>query len=116
MLILAGVGPGDAGTPDEARTLFERLLTLRNDVGLLSEEYDPVAHRQLGNTPQAFTHLTLVHAALALGASRVAPAKNRKPGSPDARRGALPRPRTRVSYTVVLARPAELGREPHTAP
>ena len=62
------------GRKTEARTLFERLLTLRNDVGLLSEEYDPVAHRQLGNTPQAFTHLTLIQAALALGASHVAPA------------------------------------------
>ena len=43
------------GKLDEARELFERLLDLRNDVGLLSEEYDPVAGRQLGNFPQAFT-------------------------------------------------------------
>ena len=49
---------------DEARALFERLLSLRNDVGLLSEEYDPAAGRQLGNFPQAFTHLSLVSAAL----------------------------------------------------
>ena len=55
------------GRHDEARELFERLLDLRNDVGLLSEEYDPVARRQLGNVPQAFSHLALVSAALVLG-------------------------------------------------
>ena len=48
---------------DEARALFERLLTLRNDVGLLSEEYDPRERRQLGNFPQAFSHLALVNSA-----------------------------------------------------
>ena len=55
------------GRQSEARELFERLLDLRNDVGLLSEEYDPVARRQLGNFPQAFTHLALVNTALVLG-------------------------------------------------
>jgi GH15 family glucan-1,4-alpha-glucosidase len=50
----------------EARELFERLLTVRNDLGLLSEEYDPVAKRQLGNFPQAFSHVALVNAALLL--------------------------------------------------
>jgi GH15 family glucan-1,4-alpha-glucosidase len=54
------------GRRDEARELFERLLDLRNDVGLLSEEWDPHAHRQLGNTPQAFSHVGLVNTALAL--------------------------------------------------
>ena len=54
------------GRQDEARDLFERLLDLRNDVGLLSEEWDPHAHRQLGNTPQAFSHVGLVNTALAL--------------------------------------------------
>ena len=58
------------GRHNEARELFERLLDLRNDVGLLSEEYDPIAGRQLGNFPQAFTHLALVSAALALGEGR----------------------------------------------
>ncbi len=47
----------------EARALFERLLTLRNDVGLLSEEYEPKERRQLGNFPQAFSHLALVNSA-----------------------------------------------------
>ena len=50
----------------EAKALFDYLLTLRNDVGLLAEEYDPRAGQQLGNFPQAFTHLALVDAALVL--------------------------------------------------
>ncbi len=51
------------GRLDEARKLFERLLALRNDVGLLSEEYDVKAKRQVGNFPQAFSHIALVNAA-----------------------------------------------------
>jgi GH15 family glucan-1,4-alpha-glucosidase len=54
------------GRLDEAEKLFERLLGLRNDLGLLSEEYDVKAGRLVGNFPQAFTHLTLVDAALTL--------------------------------------------------
>jgi GH15 family glucan-1,4-alpha-glucosidase len=54
----------------EARELFERLLDLRNDVGLLAEEFDPEAGRQLGNFPQAFTHLALVNTALVLSEGR----------------------------------------------
>ncbi|MFH8785741.1 glycoside hydrolase family 15 protein [Streptomyces roseoverticillatus] len=54
------------GRTEEARTLFERLLSLRNDVGLLAEEYDPDALRHLGNHPQAFSHIGLVNAALTL--------------------------------------------------
>ncbi|MGH7638266.1 MAG: glycoside hydrolase family 15 protein [Gemmatimonadaceae bacterium] len=50
----------------EARALFERLVALRNDVGLLSEEYDPVQRRFLGNFPQAFSHVALVTTALNL--------------------------------------------------
>jgi GH15 family glucan-1,4-alpha-glucosidase len=51
------------GRTDQARELFERLLNLRNDVGMLSEEYDPVHRRQLGNTPQAFSLVGLVNTA-----------------------------------------------------
>ncbi|MET9360710.1 glycoside hydrolase family 15 protein [Streptomyces sp. NPDC006632] len=54
------------GRVKEAREMFERLLTLRNDVGLLAEEYDPVAGRHLGNFPQAFSHIGLVATACAL--------------------------------------------------
>jgi GH15 family glucan-1,4-alpha-glucosidase len=52
------------GRDDEAHELFDRLLALRNDVGLLSEEYDPRYARQVGNTPQAFSHVPLIQAAL----------------------------------------------------
>ncbi len=59
------------GRTAEARELFERLLKLRNDVGLLSEEYDPRAKRLLGNFPQAFTHVALINTAnLLSGRSR----------------------------------------------
>ncbi len=54
------------GRKDEATAMFERLLELRNDVGLLSEEYDPVAKRMLGNFPQALSHIALSHAAFTL--------------------------------------------------
>ncbi|MEV6086615.1 glycoside hydrolase family 15 protein [Streptomyces sp. BPPL-273] len=54
------------GRTKEARELFERLVGLTNDVGLLAEEYDPVAGGQLGNFPQAFSHVGLVNTALAL--------------------------------------------------
>jgi GH15 family glucan-1,4-alpha-glucosidase len=57
------------GRTDEARAMFEHLRGLRNDVGLLSEEYDPKAERMLGNFPQAFSHLGLIISAanLSLG-------------------------------------------------
>jgi GH15 family glucan-1,4-alpha-glucosidase len=54
------------GRWDEARELFDRLVGLSNDVGLLSEEYDPVAKRFLGNFPQAFSHVALVNTAINL--------------------------------------------------
>jgi GH15 family glucan-1,4-alpha-glucosidase len=54
------------GRVEEARKLFDRLAGLVNDVGLLAEEYDPIAKRQLGNFPQAFSHVSLVNAALRL--------------------------------------------------
>jgi len=52
------------GEYDEAVAMFERLLGLRSDVGLLSEEYDPRYGRQVGNTPQAFSHVPLIQTAL----------------------------------------------------
>ncbi|MEV0196873.1 glycoside hydrolase family 15 protein [Nonomuraea sp. NPDC050691] len=57
------------GRRDEAKELFERLLALRNDLGLLSEEYDPRYSRMVGNFPQAFSHVPLIHAARALSES-----------------------------------------------
>jgi GH15 family glucan-1,4-alpha-glucosidase len=64
------------GRREEARELFERLVGLTNDVGLLAEEYDPVAKRFLGNFPQAFSHVALVNTAMNLG-SREKPAEQR---------------------------------------
>ncbi len=55
-----------AGRHDEAATMFQRILSLRNDVGLLAEEYDPVSKRQLGNFPQAFSHVAVINTALNL--------------------------------------------------
>ncbi len=54
------------GRETEAREFFEKLLALTNDLGLISEEYDPVAKRMLGNFPQALSHIALVHTALTL--------------------------------------------------
>jgi GH15 family glucan-1,4-alpha-glucosidase len=72
----------------EARELFERLLALRNDVGLLAEEYDPRLGRQVGNFPQAFSHVALVNTAFNLTRSqgpaeqRAARRKTRAPRTP----------------------------------
>jgi carbohydrate kinase (thermoresistant glucokinase family) len=63
----------------EACALFERLLSLRNDIGLLAEEYDPKARRQLGNFPQAFSHLALIGTAMSLYDS--GPAQQRGDGA-----------------------------------
>ena len=66
------------GRRDEARALFDRLAGLANDVGLLAEEYDPHLGRQVGNFPQAFTHVGLVNTALNLArASAAGPARQR---------------------------------------
>ena len=56
--------------------LFERVLSLRNDVGLLSEEYDPYANRLIGNFPQAFSHLALINSATNL-ADTITPVEQR---------------------------------------
>jgi GH15 family glucan-1,4-alpha-glucosidase len=62
------------GRHDEARQLFERLLSVANDVGLLSEEYDPAHKRLIGNFPQGFSHLSLLSCAFQLAKSQEAPA------------------------------------------
>jgi GH15 family glucan-1,4-alpha-glucosidase len=64
------------GRTDEAREVFERLLSLRNDVGLLAEEYDTIEKRQVGNFPQAFSHVSLINTAHNLSLSK-GPAKTR---------------------------------------
>ncbi len=69
------------GRRDEALDLFERLLAMRNDLGLLAEEYDPVARRQLGNFPQAFSHIGIVNTANNL-VSRGGPAVQRAAHAP----------------------------------
>jgi GH15 family glucan-1,4-alpha-glucosidase len=66
------------GREDEARKLFRRLLRLRNDVGLLSEEYDPRAGRLVGNFPQAFSHIALINSACNLTPRVLGPADVRK--------------------------------------
>jgi GH15 family glucan-1,4-alpha-glucosidase len=73
------------GRRDEGKALFERLLALRNDVGLLAEEYDPVARQMLGNFPQALTHMALVNSARVLSIpahlARDASAKGERPAA-----------------------------------
>jgi GH15 family glucan-1,4-alpha-glucosidase len=72
------------GRHQEARDMFDQLLALANDVGLLAEEYDPIGRRQLGNFPQAFSHLALINTALNLD-THEGPAARRScpPDEPD---------------------------------
>ncbi len=65
------------GRHDQATELFERLLALRNDVGLLAEQYEPGAGRQLGNFPQAFSHIALASSAITLCPSHIGPSEER---------------------------------------
>lgn len=65
-----------SGRREEAKTLFERLLSYGNDLGLFAEEYDPVAGRQLGNFPQAFSHFALINSALTLAGAAGAVAEH----------------------------------------
>ena len=85
-LVDALLGIGRSG---EATELFERLLSLRNDVGLLSEEWDPRTQRHLGNTPQAFSHFPLIHSALQLhqGEAHSSDTPLHKPKHPDSASG-----------------------------
>ena len=77
------------GRDHDARQLLDRLLGLRNDLGLLSEEYDPVAGRLVGNFPQAFSHVSLVNSASKIGGEEkpiVGPCR-RRPRPPVAAQG-----------------------------
>jgi GH15 family glucan-1,4-alpha-glucosidase len=71
------------GRHREAREIFERLLSLRNDVGLLAEQYDPRARRLLGNFPQAFSHVGLINTARNL-TRHGGPAEDRQDGASGA--------------------------------
>jgi GH15 family glucan-1,4-alpha-glucosidase len=74
-----------SGRSEDARRRFEYLLSLRNDVGLLAEEYDPVSRRMLGNFPQAFSHLGLIASAYNLLPDHEGPAHDRAADSEDVR-------------------------------
>ena len=69
------------GRRDDAKHLFDRLLSVRNDLGLLAEEYDPISRRQLGNFPQAFSHIGLVNSAANLSRA-IAPVSQRTDTEP----------------------------------
>src|SRR5215469_12364405 len=69
------------GRRDDALNLFNRLLSVRNDLGLLAEEYDPISRRQLGNFPQAFSHIGLVNSAVNLSRA-IAPVSQRTDNEP----------------------------------
>lgn len=75
------------GRKQEAREIFERVLDVRNDLGLLAEEYDPVSGRQLGNFPQAFSHVGIINTAHNLSREEEGPAEHRSEN---------PRPRREV--------------------
>jgi GH15 family glucan-1,4-alpha-glucosidase len=88
------------GREAEARELFERLLALRNDLGLYAEEYDVARGRQVGNFPQAFTHLALINAARVLSGARAGTRS-----TPPAPLPRLPAPTPRRPAPVTLRRP-----------
>jgi len=73
------------GRKRDAKALFDRLLALRNDVGLLAEEYDSAAQRMVGNFPQALSHIALIHAAFTMSGDW-------KPQHTEESRGDSPKP------------------------
>ncbi|MEX2254526.1 MAG: glycoside hydrolase family 15 protein [Acidimicrobiia bacterium] len=87
------------GRKDEAQALFDRLVGLVNDVGLISEEYDPVAGRMLGNFPQAMTHVALVNTACNLAGH----------GGPARTRSGMSQPTEIASTAAASQRPSEPG-------
>jgi GH15 family glucan-1,4-alpha-glucosidase len=106
------------GRQDEATALFERLLSLSNDVGLLAEEYDPHGRRQVGNFPQAFSHIALVNTALNL--TRAAnPTTQRAQDQPAVDRPAAhetARDKDSAGETQLAAKPASEKETPRQAP
>jgi GH15 family glucan-1,4-alpha-glucosidase len=105
---LAGIG-----RRTEAERLFTRLLGLRNDLGLLSEEYDVAAGRQVGNTPQAFSHVGLVNTARHLSGARPAHDTG-EPTDDDGDAPAPARPRSRHERDTRARRPGiPIGSEVH---
>ncbi|MEV7198041.1 glycoside hydrolase family 15 protein, partial [Streptomyces sp. NPDC093510] len=91
------------GRVDEARKLFEKLLALRNDLGLLAEEWNSTAQRQVGNFPQAFSHVAMIDTALRLTASGAYSATAPQP-DPAVRPPATPPAFTPVARRKHLAR------------
>jgi GH15 family glucan-1,4-alpha-glucosidase len=83
----------------DARQLFERLLTLCNDVGLLSEEYDPRTGRLLGNFPQALSHIALINSAFNLNEA----------AKPAMQRSGSPMKKSRNETATNLVNPEEIG-------
>jgi GH15 family glucan-1,4-alpha-glucosidase len=81
-----------SGRRDEAVALFERLIALRNDLDLLSEEYEPTSGRLIGNFPQAFSHLALVHSASVLADAELTPRASSTNGRTKPAAGPAPRP------------------------
>jgi GH15 family glucan-1,4-alpha-glucosidase len=77
------------GRTDDARALFERLLSLRNDVGLIAEEYDPRIKRQVGNFPQALSHISLINAAFEFNRA-TSPGEQRAESSAQSQRSSEP--------------------------
>jgi GH15 family glucan-1,4-alpha-glucosidase len=98
------------GRTEDAETLFEQLLALRNDLGLLSEEYDPIGKRLVGNIPQAFSHVSLVNSACRLtGHDPLAEAPTVIEQTPELRRRIVDR---HLALLPAMSRPRP-NRRPH---
>jgi GH15 family glucan-1,4-alpha-glucosidase len=97
------------GRHNDAITLFDRLLALRNDVGLLAEEYDPTEKRLVGNFPQAFSHISLVNTAVNLSGNSLGAADN----SQTARLADRPLPPVRTRRARNHFSPSLARRHPH---